>query len=88
MIRVSVACDGSVFRTCVRCVALTPGRDLFVPLCVCVCVPEIYYSVYIHFRDPEPEPMNQRSRVLNIGLDHDSGMYGVISTLLIYVWSI
>lgn len=48
MIRVSVACDGSVFRTCVRCVALTPGRDLFVPLCVCVCVCQRYTTLYIY----------------------------------------
>lgn len=63
MIRVSVACDGNVFRTCVGCVALTPGRHSFGT--------SVRVGVYshIHFRDPEPEPMNQRSRVLCTGLD-------------------
>lgn len=73
MIRVSVACDGSVFRTCVGCVALTP-RCLFAWV----------YTPYIHFRDPEPEPesMNQRSRVLRTGLDRDRWMDGVAESKL------
>lgn len=62
-------------------VLLWPLDGIYSYLCVCVCVCQRYTTLYIHFRDPEPEPMNQRSRVLNIGLDHDSGMYGVVSTL-------